>query len=159
MSIATEPDEADPRVLRERTVAALAAVPYARHLGIRLADDTHAGQLVFHLPFDPRLIGNASLPAIHGGVLATFLEAAALSATSAALGNAVPPKLIDFSLDYLNSAGPLDLYAQCEMHRVGRRIAAVGIRSWQRSPDELVALGRAHVYVAASPSDASVAPP
>ncbi|MEJ8856647.1 PaaI family thioesterase [Variovorax robiniae] len=154
-----ESGEAGAQSLRDRTAANLEAMPYCRHLGIRLAPDAQDGAPTFHLPFDPRLIGNASLPAIHGGVLATFMQACALAATSAALGNQVPPKLVDFSLDYLSSAGPSDLYAQCEMHRVGRRIAAVGIRCWQRSADEPVALGRAHVYVAASSSDASVTLP
>jgi uncharacterized protein (TIGR00369 family) len=154
-----EAGETDLRLTRERTAAALDAMPYLRHLGIRLAGQAHRDGVVFHLPFDARLVGNASLPAIHGGVLATFMEAAALAATSAALGNAVPPKMVDFSIDYLSSAGPLDLYAQCEMHRVGRRIAAIGIRCWQQGADEPVALGRAHVYVAQSSSDASVMPP
>ncbi|MEJ8850543.1 PaaI family thioesterase [Variovorax rhizosphaerae] len=153
---ADDVDDAQP--MRDRVAAALEAVPYCRHLGIRLAPGAQDGELIFHLPFDARLVGNPSLPAIHGGVLATFMQAAALTTTSAALGNRVPPKLVDFSLDYLSSAGPADLYAQCEMHRVGRRVAAVGIRCWQRSADAPVALGRAHVYVAHSPSDASVMP-
>ncbi|MEJ8822215.1 PaaI family thioesterase [Variovorax humicola] len=158
MTPLTEPEKTVQR-MHERTAAALAAVPYFHHLGIRLAADAHDGEVTFYLPFDARLVGNPSLPAIHGGVLATLMQAAALLSTSAALGNAVPPKLVDFSIDYLSSAGPADLYAQCEMHRVGRRIAAVGIRCWQQSPDAPVALGRAHVYVAHSSSDASVMTP
>jgi acyl-coenzyme A thioesterase PaaI-like protein len=66
------------------------------------------------------------------------------------------PKLVDFSIDYLSSAGPLDLFARCEMHRAGKRIAAVGIRCWQRNPDAPVALGRAHVFVAPSATDSMV---
>ena len=159
MTPAIEPGEAGTPHMREQIAAALDAMPYCRHLGIHLAAGATDDEVSFHLPFDARLIGNASLPAIHGGVLASFMQAAALASTSAALGNVVPPKLIDFSLDYLSSAGPADLYAQCELHRVGRRIAAVGIRCWQRGPDEPVALGRAHVYVAHSASDASVIPP
>ncbi|WP_218510664.1 PaaI family thioesterase [Variovorax sp. dw_308] len=151
-----DPGEVGAQTLRDRTAAALEAAPYCRYLGIRLAPGAPGGELTFHMPFDARWIGNASLPAIHGGVLATFMQAAALTATSAALSNLMPPKLVDFSLDYLSSAGAADLYAQCEMHRVGRRIAAVGIRCWQRSAEEPVALGRAHVYVAHSASDASL---
>lgn len=158
MSAESDHDGVDPRVTRNRIVATLDAMPYARHLGIglRLAGAGEGTGALFHLPFDARLIGNVTLPAIHGGVVASFMQAAALAATYALLPEALPPKLVDFSLDYLSSAGPADLYAQCEMHRVGKRIAAVGVRCWQKTPDAPVALGRAHVFVAPSASDASV---
>lgn len=94
--------------------------------------------------------------AYHGGVVATLMQVAALTATYVLLDEDRPPKLVDFSIDYLSSAGPGDLFARCEMHRVGRRVAAVGIRCWQQDPDAPVALGRAHVFVAASASDSMV---
>ena len=97
-----------------------------------------------------------ALPAYHGGVVATLMQVAALTATYVLLDEDRPPKLVDFSIDYLSSAGPGDLFARCEMHRVGRRVAAVGIRCWQQDPDAPVALGRAHVFVAASASDSMV---
>ncbi len=136
-------------------MATLQAMPYARHLGIcLLAEPTDVS--VFHLPFDARIIGNPMLPAIHGGVVATFMQAAALASTYALMREDVPPKLVDFSIDYLSSAGPTELFAQCEMHRVGKRIASVGVRCWQKSSDAPVALARAHLFVAPSASDASV---
>lgn len=141
---------------RERITSTLAALPYARHLGIRVAEVDGAATVVLHLPFEARLIGNVTLPAYHGGVVATLMQVAALTATYVLLDEDRPPKLVDFSIDYLSSAGPGDLFAHCEMHRVGRRVAAVGIRCWQQDPDAPVALGRAHVFVAASASDSMV---
>lgn len=136
----------------ERVTSILAALPYARHLGIRLAEIDGAGNVVFHLPFEARFIGNITLPAYHGGVVATLMEVAALTATYILLDEDRPPRLVDFSIDYLSSARSSDLFAQCEMHRVGRRVAAVGIRCWQKDPDAPVAVGRAHVFVAAPPA-------
>lgn len=156
MSTTHDSDGIDAQVARERIAATLQAIPYTRHLGVRLANHGAADGVVFHLPFDARLIGNVTLPAIHGGVVATFMEAAALAATYALIDAGLPPKLVDFSIDYLSSAGPIDLYAQCEMHRVGKRIATVGVRCWQRNVDAPIALGRAHVFVAPSASDAAV---
>ncbi len=141
---------------RDRICSTLAALPYARHLGIRVAEVDGAGTVVFHLPFEARLIGNVTLPAYHGGIVATFMQVAALTATYVLHDEDRPPKLVDFSIDYLSSAGPLDLFARCEMHRVGKRVAAVGIRCWQQDPDAPVALGRAHVFVASSASDSMV---
>jgi acyl-coenzyme A thioesterase PaaI-like protein len=108
---------------------------------------------VFHLPFEERLVGNVTLPALHGGVIAAFMQVAALASTYSFLRGERLPKLVDFSLDYLSSAGPMDLYAVCDMHRVGKRIAAVGVRCWQQSPDNPVGVGRAHVFIAQSASD------
>lgn len=100
------------------------------------------------------MIGDVSLPAFHGGVVATLMQVAALTATYVHLDEDRPPKLVDFSIDYLSSAGPRDLFARCEMHRVGRRVPAVGIRCWQADSDTPVALGRrAHLFVAESASD------
>ncbi|MBU4324496.1 MAG: hypothetical protein KKG49_14810, partial [Gammaproteobacteria bacterium] len=80
-------------------------------------------------------------------------QVAALASTYSFLRGERLPKLVDFSLDYLSSAGPMDLYAVCDMHRVGKRIAAVGVRCWQQSPDNPVGVGRAHVFIAQSASD------
>lgn len=51
-------------------------IPYAKLLGIeclRLGDD-----MVFRLPANKNNIGNPTLPAIHGGVIAGFMEHAAM---------------------------------------------------------------------------------
>lgn len=134
----------------------LALLPYAKQLGIRLVEGHSASGRVFHLPFEPRLVGNMALPAFHGGVIASFMEVAALSTTYSLLSKDRPPKLVDFSIDYLSSAGPHDLFAACEMQRIGKRIAAVGIRCWQRDRGTPVALGRAHIFIAHSAADSLV---
>ena len=53
--------------------ALIAAVPYYRYLGLRAGP---AGTVV--LPADPRNIGDHTRGVLHGGVLAGFLEAAAV---------------------------------------------------------------------------------
>src|SRR5262249_23171016 len=57
--------------------ALAAAIPYAGFLGIRfgLAD----GALLATLPYQPKLIGNPLLPALHGGVIGAFLEHTAIT--------------------------------------------------------------------------------
>jgi len=145
--------------MHQRIAATLEAIPYARHLGIRLIDPHESDEVAYHMPFDAGRIGNPILPALHGGVVATFMQVVALSETYALLRDELLPKLVDFSIDYLSTAEPRDLFARCEIHRVGKRVAAVGIRCWQRTPNAPVALGRAHVFVAPSASDALCPPP
>ena len=62
---------------RDAALAALVArVPYIAFLGIRF--DRCGDELTASMPFQPRLIGNPVLPALHGGATAAFLEVAAI---------------------------------------------------------------------------------
>jgi uncharacterized protein (TIGR00369 family) len=136
-------------------------IPYAAYLDMHLI--THGGALRFRLPFRQDLIGDAALPAIHGGVIAGFMECAAQSHLLLTLPERRLPKNIDFSIDYLRSGNPADCYVDCEVMRQGRRVAQVQIRCWQheravhadgtpRTRD--IAIGRAH-FLLAIESDAA----
>ncbi len=127
----------------------LARMPYAAHLDIRRE---HDGYL---LPYRGSLLGNAALPALHGGVVAGFMETAAL--LHLLLNEIAPdrlPKTIDFSIDYLRSAGARATRASCDVMRVGRRVVLVYIRCWQEDVHKPVALARAHfLWEARDPGD------
>ena len=112
------------------------AVPYIRFLGIRF--DREGDQITAHLPFQPMLIGNPMLPALHGGVTAAFLEVAAiielgwsslwedlsagrLGPEAVAAGHLPPlPKTIDFTVDYLRAGQARDCFARARVNRSGR---------------------------------------
>jgi hypothetical protein len=68
------------QVIKQRRDGALntllSGVPYIQYLGIQF--DRRGDELTAILPFDEKLIGNPSLPALHGGVTAAFLEVAAI---------------------------------------------------------------------------------
>ena len=138
------------RLARERQdcTALLALVPYAAYLGLRI-DLGEPPAPVLRLPFKPSLIGNSALPAIHGGVVASFMESAALMHLLLMLDEQRVPKSIDFSIDYLRSAHAEDSWASCAVERLGRRVAQVQIRCWQADPAKPVALARAHFLLAA----------
>lgn len=107
----------------------VAEIPYARFLGVELR--LVAGQPRARLPARESLVGNARLPALHGGVTAAFMENAALLHLMVGLDELRVPKSIDFAIDYLRSARLLDLWAVCEVSRAGSRVAQVLIRAWQ----------------------------
>jgi acyl-coenzyme A thioesterase PaaI-like protein len=139
------------QVIKQRRDGALAAlvdgVPYIRYLGIRF--DRRGDELTALLPFEEKLIGNAALPAIHGGVTAAFLEVTAIIELSWSLlwedleqGRLDParltpqtlprlPKTIDFSVEYMRSGLPRDAYARARVARSGRRYASVQVEAWQ----------------------------
>jgi uncharacterized protein (TIGR00369 family) len=137
--------------LRERGTAAeyqalLERIPYARFLGITVDEMDGRGVLV-RLRFDRRLVGNAALPAVHGGVIGAFLEfAAILELVRQGEGERLP-KPIDFAIDYLRSAGPADAFARAIITKHGRRVANVRVEAWQESAERLVAAAHGHFLV------------
>ena len=94
------------------------------------------------------LIGNPRLPALHGGVIAGFAETAALLHLIRLLPRTKRPKSIDFAIDYLRTGRPEETFAQCEVVRIGSRVALVQVRCWQRAPDYPIAVTRGHFLLA-----------
>ena len=134
------------QVVKQRRDEALRAlvdgVPYIRFLGITF--DRRGDELTGILPYDDMLIGNPTLPALHGGVTAAFLEVTSLITLRWATqwdaveaGEDLPaaatrlPKTIDFTVDYLRSGLPRDAYARARITRSGRRYASVHVEGWQ----------------------------
>jgi uncharacterized protein (TIGR00369 family) len=122
-----------------RAAQALASIPYARFLGVGL-EETDGG-LVCVLPFRDDLVGNASLPALHGGVVGAFIELTALIELIAQVEGERVPKPIGFSVDYLRSVGPRTTRGRAEIVKHGRRIANVRVIAWQDDPTKPVAAG------------------
>jgi uncharacterized protein (TIGR00369 family) len=105
------------------------AIPYARFLGVEV--ERGEGALECILPFRHEIVGNALLPAVHGGVLGAFLELTALLHLLDESGTQRVPKPITFSVDFLRSAGPSTTRARAEIFKLGRRVANVRVVAWQ----------------------------
>lgn len=147
----TPPDHEPVQAIKDRRDRALAAlvegIPYAGFLGIRF--DRKGDELTAILPYDPKLIGNPMLPALHGGATASFLEVTAIiglgwsllwdeiesgaidAATITPASLPRQPKTIDITVDYLRTGLPRDSYARAQINRSGRRYASVHVEAWQ----------------------------
>ena len=162
------------QVIKQRRDGALrtllSGVPYIQYLGIQF--DRRGDELTAILPFDDKLIGNPSLPALHGGVTAAFLEVAAiielswsilweemeagkLDPAAIAAGPLRLPKTIDFTVDYLRTGLPRDAYARARVNRSGRRYASVHVEAWQDNRARLFAQGTGHFLMPAAPGEAA----
>ena len=122
--------------------ALLDAWPYACWLGMRL--EPGDGGPIAVLPFAQKLIGNPVLPALHGGAVASFLELAALARLDA---DGFRARTIDFTVDYLRSARPLNMYAEARIVRLGRRAANLTVEAWQDDRTKLTAALRGHFMI------------
>jgi len=118
---------------------AVSFIPYARMLGVRI-EETSSGLLCV-MPFRSDLVGNVVLPAVHGGVVGAFLELTALLQLVEIAGEERVARPINFSIDYLRSAGPRDTYGRAEIVKHGRRIANVRVLAWQDDENKPVAAG------------------
>jgi uncharacterized protein (TIGR00369 family) len=118
---------------------ALTRIPYARFIGVEV-EDTPDGP-VCRLPFRDDLVGNAALPALHGGVVGAFLELTALVGLIEQTDSERVPRPINLSVNYLRSVGPQLTRARAEIVKHGRRIANVRVVAWQDDPAKPVATG------------------
>lgn len=131
-----------------------AAIPFASWLGLIAGRD--ADGVLCRMPFTPRLIGNPNLPALHGGIVATFLEATALAVVVDAQNNPDArcgkeiPRVISTTVDYLRPAGPKDTFGRAEIIRLGTRLATVVATVWQDDPLRPVARANCHFLVASA---------
>jgi len=113
-------------------------------LNLRQRPQIDAGP-VFRMPFQPDLVGNPVLPAIHGGVLAGLGETAMilhLLATTPGIQGV--PRGVDFAIAYMRSAKPIDTFVQGSTVRQGNRVALVMVNIWQDDPQRPVAQARGH---------------
>lgn len=152
------------QMLKERRDGALKAlvesIPYIKFMNVSF--DRRGDELTAVMAFDPKIIGNPVLPAIHGGATASFLEMACLielawqrvwgaleegGADIAAVqvaGYLRLPKTIDFTVDYLRSGLSRDCYARARVNRSGRRYASVHVEAWQDNRSKLYAQATGH---------------
>lgn len=123
-------------------MSVLAELPYARFLGLEEGADAR-GRIVV-MPFQPMLIGNPVLPALHGGSTAAMLELTAIAEAAAAFPGDRLPRPINVTVAYLRSGRPQAVMARARISKAGRRVAHVTAEAWQDDEDQPIASLTAH---------------
>ena len=124
------------------------SVPYARFLGISL--DTHEGRLIGRMKFAEHLIGNPTIPALHGGTLGALLECAAQFELLYRAETIVLPKTITLTIDYRRSGKPVDTFVAANIVRQGRRVSTVQSSAWQEDPARPIATATLQMLIMGS---------
>jgi uncharacterized protein (TIGR00369 family) len=129
----------------------LGATPYMQFLGMsaELAGD----EMTAILPFAPHLVGNVTIPALHGGVIGAFLEMTALCQLAVREPLRRQPKTIDVTIEYLRPGRAQTTYARADVRKVGRRIANVHVEAWQEHRASPVAALRGHFLLSLPESE------
>ena len=117
-------------------------IPYAAFIGVETS--LVADSIVSTLSFTGDNIGNPTLPALHGGVLAGFMENTAIFHLLWEIELHKIPKIIDFSIDYLRPGKATTTYSQCQITRLGSRVALCSVHTWQEDKSTPIAIARGH---------------
>lgn len=115
-----------------------AAQPIANWLAFSVSD---RDPIEFRLRFDEKHIGNPAIRALHGGVIASFLNLAMQCSAHALTGKT--PRPSSLSIDYLSSSRPDDMFARVSLLRQGRRLVFMEANGWQAEGSRHVAAARA----------------
>ncbi|MDQ3034572.1 MAG: PaaI family thioesterase [Myxococcota bacterium] len=132
------------RETRDPSVLA-AAIPYASVIGLSLAQDGEGDAIVARMRYADDLIGDSTIPALHGGTIAALLESTAILSVLWRAEAPVLPRTITITIDYLRTGRPVDTLCRASIVRQGRRIVVVSVRAFQE--DEAAPIATAIVHV------------
>jgi acyl-coenzyme A thioesterase PaaI-like protein len=121
------------------------SIPYLRFLGIGI--ELVGGEVVGKMTYSKHLIGNASLPALHGGTIGALLESTAIVHTLWEAETTHLPKIVTITIDFLRSGRPVDTFASGVITKHGRRVVTVGVEAWQEDRTRPIARANAHFLV------------
>jgi acyl-coenzyme A thioesterase PaaI-like protein len=116
-------------------------VPYYRFLGLTMKVTPEGPACL--IPGGEKLVGNPSLPALHGGVIGDLLEATAIMHLIWTRDSVSLPKIINLTVEYLRSARPIETTAAASVTKLGRRVANVRVEAWQEDRAKPVASANA----------------
>ncbi|MCH9687951.1 MAG: hotdog fold thioesterase [Deltaproteobacteria bacterium] len=124
-------------------------IPFNRFLGIQIAS-MERGLCVLRLPWRDEFVGDASRPAVHGGVISTLIDTAGGGACFTMLDRESDRvATVDLRVDYLRPGGSHDLWCRGQVVRMGNRVGVARMALYSdRLPtttddDEPVATGQA----------------
>ena len=123
-----------------------ALVPYSRFLGMELLADGDDALMV-HIPFAEHLVGNPTIPALHGGTVASVLETAAIFNAVWQPGVVGVPKTINITVDYLRPGRPEATFSRAIVTKLGRNVASVNATAWQSDPARPIATALVHLLI------------
>jgi uncharacterized protein (TIGR00369 family) len=112
--------------------AVIDAIPYLGFLGIRV--ELRDGVRVGVMTFAEHLVGNPTLPALHGGTLGALLESMAHLECLAATDTPRLPKTITLTVDFLRRGQPRDTFAVARVIKAGRRVTTLRVDAFQEWP-------------------------
>lgn len=126
-------------------MSAIAPSPFARFLNMRFEEVGNGVRVT--LPESALTIGAPTR--LHGGAVASLLEAAAFAALHHVLDENPRPRLkpISMTVDYLREGALVDAFAEAEIVRLGRRVANLRVTAWQDDRNRPIATAQLNILL------------
>lgn len=118
-------------------------VPFNRHLGFKVLD-VREGYVKTLVAYRPEFIGDSRRPALHGGFLASIVDACGGLAvwTNFEIEDLI--STVDMRVDYLRPGPDKDIIAESRVVRTGNRVSVVNTVIYTAgSPEQVLVEGRA----------------
>jgi uncharacterized protein (TIGR00369 family) len=133
-------DDDERERLRLRLVRAFSAgVPHDRALGREIVAISR-DEVVFRLPYDPKLVGNPDTGTLHGGAITALLDGASGAAVFVVLTQLVPVATLDLRIDYLRPAEVgRDVMARAICYKLTRNVAFTRAVAYHDDPADPIA--------------------
>lgn len=118
-------------------------IPFHQFLGMKLLEVSN-GFAKAVIPFRNELVGDPRIHSLHGGVIATAMDAVGGVVGMTTL-TSMEDKIstIDLRIDYLRSARNCDLIIEGLLSRSGNRIVSVNMKAYKLGELDLIAEGKA----------------
>jgi uncharacterized protein (TIGR00369 family) len=114
-------------------------IPFNNFLGMEVVT-FEAGLARVRIPFRSEFVGDPFRPALHGGVVATLVDATGGAAVWSTLTLADRVSTIDIRVDYLRPGRLEEVIAEARVRRAGNRVGVAQIVAYHPSaPDEHIA--------------------
>ena len=123
-------------------------IPYLRFLGVRA--EVREGRRIAVMPFAEHLVGNPTVPALHGGTLGGLLESIAHLELLASTEHPRLPKTITLTIDYLRSGKTREVFAAAKVVKSGRRVTTLQCHAWQEDENAPIAIAMVILKVASA---------
>ncbi|MCF6222409.1 MAG: PaaI family thioesterase [Flavobacteriaceae bacterium] len=116
-------------------------MPANKYLGLKILE-LKAGYAKIHIPFKDEFIGDFMQKRWHGGIQASIADSAGGIVALTAMNN-IGDKVstIDIRVDYLNGSEPVDLFAEAEIIKNGKRIIKVDVKLYHKK-ERIIAIAR-----------------
>jgi uncharacterized protein (TIGR00369 family) len=126
-------------------------IPFNKWLGMKV-EHMERGRVTISIPSRPEIVGDPTVPALHGGVIGAVADATGGIALWTMLENpATRISTVDMRVDYLRPGKPEKLFAEAHVIRSGGRLGWSDVRLYHAGKEaDTIATARA-VYAIKTP--------